>query len=65
MRQPGSGFAFLADALDRVLAGERDAGTLCADLGPDPSMLIEYILEGIANPDSLREWMPQEEAEQA
>ena len=61
MRQPGSDFALLAAALDRVLAGERDAGALCADLHHDIAMIIEYILEALANPAALQQWMPPEE----
>ena len=41
--------------------GERDAESLCADLDYDDSMVIEYILEALANPAALQQWMPPEE----
>jgi hypothetical protein len=47
----------LADALDRVVAGERDSLSLYADLGPDQSALIIYILEAIENPTGLQGWI--------
>ena len=53
MRQAGSDWAKLADALDRLLAGERDAATLCEGLDFDTGLIMETILQGIADPASL------------
>ncbi len=60
MRQGGEDWANLAAALDRLLAGERDADTLCEDLGPDQAMIIEAILQGIADPSSLQDLLPDQ-----
>lgn len=57
MRETGSDLGGLADAIDRVLTGERSAESLCTSLGPDQSMLIEYILEAIENPEALEKWV--------
>jgi tetratricopeptide (TPR) repeat protein len=48
--------AQLADALDRLLAGERDPNILCSDLHYDSALIMLTILNGLENPVSL-EWL--------
>jgi tetratricopeptide (TPR) repeat protein len=64
MRQGGSGWAPLADAFDRLLAGERDAETLCAGLGYDAALIVETILQGLVDPASLK-WLQAEPTDEA
>ena len=47
-----------ADALEQLMAGERDAEVLCAELGPDSAMIIETILAGLADPSTLSDLLP-------
>ena len=53
LRQAGPDVERLADALDRLLAGERNAATLCEGLDFDSALIMETILQGIADPASL------------
>ncbi len=50
-------------ALDRILAGERDETALCEGLGFNSAMLIETILTGLADPQTLADLMPSEPPE--
>src|SRR5262249_28394017 len=47
----------LVAAVHRIVADERDADVLCEDLGPDPSMIVEAILAGLADPSTLSDLM--------
>jgi tetratricopeptide (TPR) repeat protein/CHAT domain-containing protein len=49
-----------ADAIERILAGERDEQRLCDNAGPISSMIIETILRAIADPTTLSALMPAE-----
>jgi hypothetical protein len=49
----GSGNEVLANAIRRVLAGERDEDTLGEGLRSEGSLIIHLILRGIADPSSL------------
>lgn len=60
MRQATPEWAAFADVLDRLLAGERDADALCGGLDSDPAVLTEYILAGIADPETLNDFLPQD-----
>jgi tetratricopeptide (TPR) repeat protein len=62
MRQGGPDWTALADALDRLLAGERDAATLCEGMDYDGGLILETILRGIAEPDSVA-WLKAEPKE--
>lgn len=55
MRQCGPDGTRSADALDRLLSGDRDADALCDGLSPieDEAMIIEAILAGLLDPSSL------------
>lgn len=59
MRQGIPEWAKLADALDRLLAGERDAEALCQRQGYVQSLILETILQGLADPDSLADLRPE------
>jgi tetratricopeptide (TPR) repeat protein len=50
-------------AVHSILAGERDAETLVADLDPDSSMIIETILAAVADPSTLNDLLPPEQAD--
>ncbi len=58
MRETGEDWSRVTDALDRILAGERDADALCESLDPDDSMIVEAILAGIEDPSSFQDLMP-------
>ena len=60
MRQAGPDWIPLADALDRVLAGERKTEMLCEGLDFETALIIETILQGIADPDSVA-WLREGE----
>jgi tetratricopeptide (TPR) repeat protein len=62
MRKAGGEWSHTADSLDRILAGERDADTLCESLDLEGSIIVEAILEGIEDPSSLQDLLPTEEA---
>lgn len=59
LRQGGTEWAKLADALDRLLAGERDAEALCHGQDYENSLILETILQGLADPDSLADLRPE------
>ncbi len=61
MRHAGGDWANFATALDRLLAGERDAAALCDGLEYNTTALIEIILAGIVDPETLRDFMPEGE----
>ncbi len=57
------GWTNLVTAIRRILAGERDADALCAALDFEDSMIIETILTGLADPQTLADLMPSEPPE--
>ena len=61
MGKAGGEWAACADAIEQILAGERDQETLCAPLRFDSSMIIETILRGIADPETLSPLLPPPE----
>lgn len=61
MREAGERWSRVADTLDRILAGERDAEALCERLDFECSMIVETILGGIEDPSSLQDLLPAEE----
>ena len=61
MRSTGESWANAADVLDRVLAGEQDPEVLCADLDFEASMIVEAILQGLADPSTLHDLLPDRE----
>nr|VFJ42528.1 MAG: Tetratricopeptide repeat-containing protein [Candidatus Kentron sp. DK] len=60
-RMEEHGWTNLVAAIRRILAGERDQETLCAPLDPEDSMIIETILRGIADPETLSPLLPPPE----
>lgn len=50
MHQAGGQWVGLPQAIDHLLAGERDADVLTANLDALPSLIVEAILEGIKEP---------------
>ncbi len=62
MRKGQPEWGKVADTLDRILSGERDAEALCEGLELNPSMLIETILEALADPSTLEDLLPPESA---
>lgn len=63
--QEQRGLKNLVAAVRRILDGERDADTLCLDLGPDDSMIVETILAGLADPSTLSDLLPSEQSDSA
>lgn len=59
---PGGGTELVA-VIRRVLAGERDTDALCDALNLEDAMVVEAILQGIADPKSLRDLLPEEGTE--
>jgi len=59
LRQAGPNWVPFADALNTLLKGERDSETLCAGLGCETALIMETILQGIADSTSL-DWLIQE-----
>lgn len=53
MRQSGEEWSRVADAIERLLAGERNADRLCDALHHNPAMIIETILAALADPAVL------------
>lgn len=53
----------LADVLDRLLAGERDAELLCDALEYETSMVVEAILEALRDPSTLKDLLPDQKQE--
>jgi tetratricopeptide (TPR) repeat protein len=60
LAQAGTEGQALSRALDRILAGERDEASLCEGLGANSAMIVETILQGLADPSSLADLLPQE-----
>ncbi len=57
------GWTKLVAAIRRILAGERDADTLCAELDTEDSMIVDTILAGVADPSTLSDLLPSEPPE--
>ena len=57
------GWTKLVAAIRRILNGERDEDTLCADLDDEDSMIIATILAGLADPSTLADLLPSEPPE--
>ncbi len=49
------GRANLVAAIRRILDGERDADALCEPLGYEDGLIVQTILEGLRDPDSIRD----------
>ncbi|MCP4347476.1 MAG: tetratricopeptide repeat protein [Desulfobacterales bacterium] len=49
MRQGDSSWSLVADAIDQILAGERDEDVLCEKLGYDHAWIINAILAGLSD----------------
>ncbi len=60
MRQGGGEWLACADAIENILAGERDEQRLCENAGLTASMIIETILRAIADPTTLSALLPSE-----
>ncbi|MGO9121305.1 MAG: hypothetical protein ACLQPD_27300 [Desulfomonilaceae bacterium] len=60
-RREQGGWTNLVAAIRSILAGERNADVLCASLDLEDSMIIEAILQGLADPSSLKDLLPDEE----
>lgn len=58
MSQGGPGWQAASRVLDRILAGERDETALCEGLNSTAALLIESILQGLADPDTLSDLLP-------
>ena len=54
------GWTNLVSAIRRILTGERDANILCESLDIEDSMIVETILEGIEDPSSLNDLLPEQ-----
>jgi tetratricopeptide (TPR) repeat protein len=52
------GWTKLVPAIRRILVGERDADALCANLDLQDSMIIDTILQGLADPTTLADLLP-------
>ena len=61
-KQGGGESVAFAKSIERILAGERDAEALCSDLGSNPSMIIETILEALEDPSILQDLLPEDSA---
>jgi hypothetical protein len=57
----GPGAPPFSEVLDRLLRGERDRAALWDELDLDSSMIVAAILQGIAEPGSLRDVVSGEE----
>ena len=60
MSQAGLEGQALSRVLDRLLAGERDETALCEGLHPNLALIIETILQGLADPSTLADLLPTE-----
>jgi len=49
------GWATLVAAIRRILDGEHDADTLCEPLDRGDALIVQTILEGLRDPDSIRD----------
>lgn len=54
LEQSGGENANLAQAIQHMRNGERDPDTLCQNLGPTGSMIIETTLQALDNPAFLQ-----------
>ena len=63
LAQAGPEGESLSRALDRILAGERDEAALCEGLQFNAAMIIETILAGLADPQTLADLLPASDAE--
>ncbi|WP_158521013.1 CHAT domain-containing tetratricopeptide repeat protein [Fuerstiella marisgermanici] len=54
------GWGNLVGAINEILAGERNAGALCAALDFEDSMIIETILAAIDDPTTLSDLLPKD-----
>ncbi len=54
------GWTNLVTAIRRILAGERDADALCDSLDLEDSMIVETIIQGLADPSTLADLLPPE-----
>jgi|GEM_PF-258765 tetratricopeptide (TPR) repeat protein len=61
MRQVDPDWTRCANALDRVLSGDRDPDALCDGLDYDTAMIIEAILAGLSDPSSLSDLLPTDD----
>jgi tetratricopeptide (TPR) repeat protein len=57
------GWATLVAAIRRILDGERDADALCEPLGYEAGLIVQTILEGLRDPDSIRDLTDPPDAE--
>lgn len=57
------GWTKLVAAIRRILTGETDADSLCATLDLEDSMIIEAILAGLRDPETLKDLLPSETTE--
>jgi len=56
------GWTNLVAAIRRILAGERDADTLCESLDSEDSMIVDAILQGLADPSTLNDLLPDQDS---
>ena len=63
MSQGGPGWQAVSQVLGRILAGERDETALCEGLDLQKAMLIETMLQGLADPATLSDLLPTESPE--
>lgn len=62
-RMEEDGWTNLVAAINRILAGERNSEPLCEQLDLEDSMIIETILDAIADPATLADLLPPEDAQ--
>lgn len=58
MSQGGPEWLARSRVLDRLRAGERDESALCEGLDSTPALLIETLLQGLADPATLADLLP-------
>jgi len=61
LMEDGAECQALSRAFDRVPAGERDEDVVCEGLSQSAAMILKAILQGISDPYSLRDLLPNEE----
>jgi tetratricopeptide (TPR) repeat protein len=54
----------LVAAIRSILGGERNADTLCESLDLEDSMIVEAILQGLEDPSSLQDLLPDKEQDE-
>ena len=54
----------VGNPIRRILDGERNADVLCESLDFDDSMIVEAILQGLDDPSSLQDLLPDEEQDE-